>query len=175
MRVRRAVVLTGVVAALSALTACGQQASSSGVASVAGTGRAGASASPSPSVSADPAKFARCMREHGIKINESKGGGMVTARVTKGDKTKMEEAHKACGKYIEGAIAERMNDPKTHDAMVKFAACMRENGIDMPDPQPGKGFPALAKPAKRPRGDAAMEKAVKACQDHLPGGRTKRP
>ncbi|RBQ19745.1 hypothetical protein DP939_13560 [Spongiactinospora rosea] len=165
--------LSGAVAALSALTACGQQASSSGVASVAGTGRAGASASPTPSVSADPAKFAQCMREHGVKINESKGGGMATVRIKGADKKKLDEAHKACGKYIEGAIADRMNDPKTHDAMLKFAACMRENGIDMPDPQPGKGL-QMAKPAMRAGGDAAMEKAMKACEDHLPGGRGKR-
>lgn len=55
-------------------------------------------------------------------------------------------------------------DPKA--AMLKFAACMRENGIDFPDPDPNSGGMARAIPAE---GDTSkMEKANNACKKYLP-------
>jgi hypothetical protein len=48
----------------------------------------------------------------------------------------------------------------------KFAACMRENGVDMPDPEPGEAMRAeLAKVDK-----TKLQAAMAACQSLLPGG-----
>src|SRR5262245_3487028 len=66
----------------------------------------------------------------------------------------------------------------SHDQMVlNFVKCMREQGIDMPDPQPGpKGLaiPEVSGPDKDDPGFvAAMEKgavALKACEAHAPSG-----
>ncbi|SDH01243.1 hypothetical protein SAMN05216553_114211 [Lentzea fradiae] len=71
----------------------------------------------------------------------------------------------ACGNQPAG------NEQKQDDTadMVKFAQCMRENGIDMPDPGSGGEDIALAVPG----GDADGEKveaAHEACKQHLPNG-----
>ncbi|MCO1575990.1 hypothetical protein M8C13_09510 [Crossiella sp. SN42] len=55
-------------------------------------------------------------------------------------------------------------DPKA--AMLKFAACMRENGVDFPDPDPNSGGMARAIPME---GDhSKMDKANEACKKYLP-------
>lgn len=65
------------------------------------------------------------------------------------------------------------NNAKKDDTgdMVKFAQCMRENGIDMPDPEEdGKGGIAMR---AIPGGDddgVNMETAHNACKQHLPNG-----
>jgi hypothetical protein len=48
---------------------------------------------------------------------------------------------------------------------VKFAQCMRENGVDMPDPEPGRGVQLRVGPGtSRETVDAAME----ACREYNP-------
>ncbi|GGK70699.1 hypothetical protein Ppa06_35780 [Planomonospora parontospora subsp. parontospora] len=48
---------------------------------------------------------------------------------------------------------------------LRFARCMRENGVDMADPEPGKGVMIKLK------GDrAVMEKAQEACKQYAPAG-----
>ena len=52
------------------------------------------------------------------------------------------------------------------DAQLKFAQCMRDNGVDVPDPGPNGEV-------RLPEGDIdrnAMEKAREKCGDKLPGG-----
>src|SRR5688572_5792123 len=69
-------------------------------------------------------------------------------------------------------------DLEPEEAAQKFAECMREHGIDMPDPQVGEdgGF-AIAVPDPKggaPRDPEKVEEAHKACehflQDALPEG-----
>jgi hypothetical protein len=52
------------------------------------------------------------------------------------------------------------------DKELKFAKCMRDNGVDMPDPQPGTGRGAEAAQAANP----AFEKAYEKCRALLPNG-----
>jgi hypothetical protein len=53
------------------------------------------------------------------------------------------------------------------DARLKFAQCMRQNGVDMPDPQPGSDFRMdVRKNVDRAKLQAAMKK----CQQYLQGG-----
>src|SRR5688500_2675409 len=64
------------------------------------------------------------------------------------------------------------NEGDLAEQAAKFAGCMRENGIDMPDPQvddDGRvafGAPAGAEPADREKVEAAHEK----CKQYLPNG-----
>lgn len=62
---------------------------------------------------------------------------------------------------------EESNGPREGD-QVKFAECMREHGIDMPDPDPdSKGFGiAIPQGTSKPEADAAIE----ACKEFMPGG-----
>ncbi|MFI7439955.1 hypothetical protein [Nonomuraea indica] len=79
------------------------------------------------------------------------GGGSDVASATGG------------GPSATGSAAPSLsNDEKA----VKFAQCMRENGIDMADPQPGKGIMVSAAPGSK----ATMDKAMAACKQWQPMG-----
>jgi hypothetical protein len=49
---------------------------------------------------------------------------------------------------------------------LKWAQCMRENGIDVPDPKPGQGVRLTL----RPGSEQQMEKARAACKEWEPAG-----
>ncbi|WP_248958283.1 hypothetical protein [Sphaerisporangium perillae] len=168
MTVRR---LAMVIAALPvlALAGCGGTAKDTGIASVAGRGSSGAAPSASPTTSSDPLKFAQCMREHGIDMEDPKdtGDGKVSLRINTGDKNKVEAAQKVCGKYMQrGGGRLNEDNPQTRDAMLQFARCMREHGVDMADPKPGEGL--TVPKGTNPRA-GKFEAAHKACEKHLPG------
>jgi hypothetical protein len=102
-------------------------------------------------------KFAQCMREHGIDMPDPQfeggggdGGGVIiqgeaAAGSKEGDPENFEAADKACQKHLEGVVDARRGqlDPEEEEKMkqraLDFAKCMREHGIDMPDPQFGEG------------------------------------
>src|SRR3954471_19607666 len=64
-------------------------------------------------------------------------------------------------------------DPGEEDKIREFAKCMRENGVDMPDP---KGGAIAAMPAQGPGDDDKVSKANEACKKFLPnGGEYKEP
>ena len=132
-----------------ALAACSANAAGpSGVASLESQGT-GAESSAQPSASLDPEtaqlEFAKCMREHGIDMPdpETAPGGGFTQRIEVGkdDADKMQAAQEACDHILANAGNFRGElDPEQLDKMVDFAQCMREHGIDMPDPATnGKG------------------------------------
>jgi hypothetical protein len=88
-------------------------------------------------------KFARCMRAHGVDMPDPKPGegGRITMGgpgMGPGDQAKMESAQKACQKILESVRPPEMSpekEQKFKEQALKFARCMREHGIDMPDPQ----------------------------------------
>jgi len=56
-------------------------------------------------------------------------------------------------------------EPDQDEMGVKFAQCMRENGVDMPDPEPGKGIQLKVGPdTPKETVDAALE----ACREFNP-------
>ena len=114
-------------------------------------------------------KFARCMREHGIDVEEPKGhAGAIAIRGKPGDEKRLEAAQKACQKLVPGGFKEptREEQEKFRDAALKFARCMRAHGIDVPDPSPGHGGIIV----RAPRGSKVkLDAAQKACQKLLPG------
>jgi hypothetical protein len=88
-------------------------------------------------------KFAKCMREHGIDMPDPKpgeGGRIMLGGPGMGpeDQAKMESAQEACQKFLEKVRPPEMSEEqeqKFKEQALKFARCMREHGIDMPDPQ----------------------------------------
>ncbi|HSR27396.1 MAG TPA: hypothetical protein VLR51_02985, partial [Actinomycetes bacterium] len=142
----RRVTLLGLGLALAlALAACGTPADGDQVASLSG-GDATTTTKGTGGDGKDPQQqaidFARCMREHGVDMPDPEvdDQGRVRIRVGAGgngrrpDPKKLEEAQKACGGLMGGGDGPGQIDPATRDAMVNFARCMREHGIDMPDP-----------------------------------------
>jgi hypothetical protein len=147
------------------LSACGDD-GGSGVASV-GAAKASASASPTGSLSPEDAqlKFAQCMRENGIDVPDP--GGKEPMRLGKGgDRDKLEAALDKCRQWLQaGGKMPDLKDPKVRDQYVKFAQCMRENGVDLPDPGPDGQI-------KLPTGKvdrSKIDKAREACRGLLPG------
>lgn len=171
MRIRE-LGLLAVVPAVLALAACGA-AQDDGVASANGgsakpTASSAAAASMSPEQAA--LKFAQCMRQHGVDMPDPKiNGGKVSIRVqSKGvPRTKMDAAQKACQHFLAaGGKGHVKNDPKARAQMLQFAQCMRQHGIDMPDPKPGQGLDLRVPKGSR----AKLQDAQKACQKYQPGG-----
>jgi len=178
--------LLGVALLLGALLAACSQAGAAndpGVASLESPG----TSQPSPSASVDPQQafldYAKCMREHGIDMPDPQvdsGSGKVTMTVGSGsgpiDKDKMTAAQSACQHFIANARlgGDRQLSPEDQDKLLAFAKCMRDHGVDMPDPDfsNGGGFVQVGGPGSKDSIDPGSEQfqaAQQACDALLPG------
>ncbi|HEX6467957.1 MAG TPA: hypothetical protein VF069_02600 [Streptosporangiaceae bacterium] len=171
MRIRR-MALVVAAPAVFGLAACGAKGGGNdGIASAGGDGTAKASASASPSQSLDPQdaalKFAQCMRENGVDMPDPQPGGGIRITANRSDHAKVDAAMKKCQHFMQGGgRLGNPDDPKVRDQMLKFAQCMREHGIDIPDPQPGQPLRFRVNKGS----EAKMQAAQKACQQYAPGG-----
>jgi hypothetical protein len=150
------------------LAACGNSGGDKGVAS--GGGSTKPSAQPGANASINPQdaqlKFAQCMRENGVNVPDPDPGQPARILGGNGDRVKLEAATKKCQTFLQAGGQINPNDPKIQDQLVKFAGCMRKNGVDMPDPNPADGGKMQV-----PSGSQAkLQAAQKACQQFLPGG-----
>ena len=95
-------------------------------------------------------KWARCMREHGIDVPDPKfdGQGRGTFRVggpgsdVDPRSERFQEAREACGTPFGDNGPPQLSEEDRaalQESLLEFAKCMREHGIDMPDPQFGEG------------------------------------
>lgn len=99
-------------------------------------------------------EFAACMREHGVDMPdpEMSADGGVRIAVEAGsagaarggpdsaEMEKMEAANEACEPIMEGVFGEPEpmspeDQAKFRDEQLAYAKCMREHGVDMPDPE----------------------------------------
>jgi hypothetical protein len=81
----------------------------------------------------------------------------------------------ACGSDAGGSPGSGGSDrqEKAYEGALKFAKCMREHGVDMPDPKVEKdGGVSMVQRRREGDGvtDAKMEAAQKACEKHLEAG-----
>ena len=96
--------------------------------------------------------FARCMREHGVDVPDPRAGeggfvmigpapGSAAADLGGAPPAGFAEAEKACRHHLEGLIQNGAGqmDPKEQDRALAFARCMREHGVNMPDPDFSSG------------------------------------
>ncbi|HEU4396339.1 MAG TPA: hypothetical protein VFU54_00720 [Actinomycetota bacterium] len=156
--------------------ACGGSPDGNGVATLGGDGANNQQQTGSGAAKKDPQQaaleFAKCMREHGVDMPDpevdSQGRIRVTARAGRGqaDPKKLNAAQRACG-HLMGGGGEGPGklDPKAQDAMLAFAKCMREHGIDMPDPT-GNGLLFNSEQGPDPR-SSKFKEAERACKHHL--------
>jgi len=125
-------------------------------------------------------EFASCMRDRGIDFPDPNvdadgnvGFDIASLRnLTDMDEVELEAAFEECLFLLQGVSFgfERIFDTDFQDDLVVFAACMRDNGFDMPDPD----FAALTTtgqifPEMLDLDDPDFEPAFEACQDSLPG------
>jgi hypothetical protein len=128
-----------------AVTACGGGGGKSdGVASLGDK----ATATTSPGGSGDPQQaalaYARCMRQQGMNVPDPKPGGDVGLAVlpegVNPDDPKFKAAQQACQQYApDGGQPPKLN-PQQQQQLLAFARCMRQQGINLPDPTPDGGI-----------------------------------
>jgi hypothetical protein len=107
------------------------------------------------------------MRETGVDVPDNGSGVQRAMRLGQGtERCRVEDELETGRQWLQaGGRMPDLKDPKVRDQYVKFAQCMREHGVDIPDPGPDGQF-------KLPTGDidlSAMKKAREACKDVLPG------
>ena len=162
-----------------AFAACGGSPDGDRVASLTGGGGAtGTTNGAAKTADKDPQQaaldFAKCMREHGIDMPDPQVDDQGRVRMRVGgpgggrpDPKKLDEAQKACGRLMGGGDGAGQIDPEERDAMVAFARCMREHGIDMPDPT-GDGLVMRKDDDRGPDPSSEQfQEAEKACDHHL--------
>jgi hypothetical protein len=134
--------------------------------------------------------FAACMRDNGVDIEDPtvdadgnlQFGGLRGAAGTEDiDRDAMRQAMDTCRNLIEGlAIGPGGGDfdpTELQDTMLEYAACMRDNGFDMPDPDFSSSGPSADGTGEGRGGpfgsidhsDPDFQVAQQACQDILSG------
>ena len=165
--------------------------------------------SASPSASVDPEEamlaFQTGMKEHGVDVQVSSAGadggtdggpGTVDVHVdepVKGagpaqpggsgpDLDKLQEADEACRHLLPQMGQDdptRTMDPQLQDQLLAFAQCMRDHGVDFPDPQfdGGRVTIGIGGPSAGGNDGAQIDPSSKSFQDaqaacgkNLPGG-----
>ena len=152
------------------LTGCGaEDDGGTGVASAGGT----SSASPDGGeLSRDEmgVKFAQCMRENGVDMDDPEPGKGIQLKVGPGTSQEtVQAALEACREYNPQENGSAQPDPEREAAFREYAQCMRDNGVEaFPDPEPGS-------PGVRITGevgnDPDFQTAQQACQELLASAR----
>ena len=94
-------------------------------------------------------KFAQCMRRNGVDMPDPKtdengmvvieGGGPGENAMNDPD---MKKADAACRKFLQDALPPKLSETEQKefkDKALAHAECMREQGLDFPDPRVGEG------------------------------------
>jgi hypothetical protein len=158
----------------SACAGAGGGGSGSRVASLNGSssgGRGGATTTTAPDPQDAALAFARCMRQHGVDMpdpqTDSSGRTRLQLRGNP-DKRKLQAAEAACGSLLKGGHGPGQPlSAAQQDAMLNFARCMRQHGIDMPDPTPGQAGVTLRKQTKAELNSPKFRRAEAACMHFI--------
>ena len=149
MRLSRLAALAAAVVLL--VAGCGGSGGSQGIASLdAATGDSASTTAAAEEVDSEQAMldYAQCMRDNGVDMEDptadengnfqmmrppgSGAGGEFSAT----DREAMETAREACSQYLEGITQQfqQVDMTEMQDMLLEYAQCMRDNGVDMEDP-----------------------------------------
>lgn len=133
--------------------------------------------------------FAECLREEGLDVEDPEfdgdGGlnfslgqefrrGAGEGGAGAGPSEEFQAALEVCGELLEGIRQqfERPDLTEIEDDLLAFAECMRDNGVDMADPDlSGGGRPGGGLLFQLDVSDPAVEAALEICQSELAFGR----
>ena len=180
------------------VAACDNNAAQSGIASANG-GSQRQSSTASTTASVDPhtqgVRFAQCMRQHGVNVQDPDSAGTSGSMVRKTGSAnanggpaaqmnangvtmnpndpKTKAAMNACRSLLPNGGAPPSMNPQQVSQMREYAQCMRAHGVNMPDPdssgivhQSGNDAGGLSLGPN----DPTFKAAAKACQSKLPSG-----
>jgi hypothetical protein len=106
-------------------------------------------------------RLTQCLREQGVDVPDNPGAGDVAAI----DRDKLREAMNGpCSRYQSEAFGNLSDEDRQElqDRFQKFAQCMRDNGVDVPDITSGGG--------RIDQDDPDVQAASERCQSALPQG-----
>ncbi|NRQ31053.1 hypothetical protein HII36_04280 [Nonomuraea sp. NN258] len=111
------------------------------------------------------------MRENGVPVRDPRESGRLSAADTGVGQETLEKAQQACRQHVQPAAGDRPNadDAGVMDKYLAYAACMRENGVDLPDPKAGADGEIVMEP-KTATDSPQYVAANKTCASKLPGG-----
>jgi hypothetical protein len=106
-------------------------------------------------------KYTECLRENGVEVEDAPagGGGAVALPAMPLDDVEGNEAFEKCEEHLPNGGEPEELSAEDLDAMRKQAKCLRDHGLDVPDPtaeNPMMEFNDTGDPE-------AMEKAMEAC------------
>ena len=128
------VAATGVICALGMVAGCGGKDSADAAAS---TGNAAQSAEDYN------IKFAQCLRDAGFNVSDPSDDKDVRNEDAGGDAAAFNEAAEKCREKLgtpPGASTQGPDDPEILKSSIALAECLRNDGYDVKDPEPGKGL-----------------------------------
>ncbi|MBB5960020.1 hypothetical protein FHS29_006642 [Saccharothrix tamanrassetensis] len=113
-------------------------------------------------------EFAKCMRDNGVDVPDQGPDGGKLGALAGADRSNpaFKDALAACEEHLPGGGDLSTSDPERLERLREFAKCMREHGVDMPDPDPSGA--KLGGAGKLDRDSPAFKAALEACQDKLP-------
>jgi hypothetical protein len=168
-------VLVGALGLALAVAACSGGGNPGGVASLSGSvttttaggGGGGGGKGRTPQQERQAAlDFAKCMREHGFNEPDPQftGGAIVQRGPTGVDRNdpRLKAAEQVCQHYLPDGGQTSPPNPQQRQRLLNFARCMREHGVDMPDPSPNGELQSRGR-----RDDPRLEAAQRACQQYL--------
>jgi len=157
--------LVTALAATASLAACGSEKPSKSGAT--GTGPADAKKA--------MLAYAKCMRDHGVDMPDPQfeGNRIMQRGPKKVDRAKLRVADKACASIRDAIKPPELSDAKKEEfkkAALANARCMREHGIDMPDPTFDENGGARMDLGRGIRPDSPkFKKAQEACGEIMGG------
>jgi hypothetical protein len=162
----RAAVIAAACSTSIALAACG------------GGGEAASAADQKKRAQEASLKFAQCMRDNGVDVPDPKPGqpGVVVGFGRDDvENPNFRQAEEKCRKHLEAARPEltEEQEAKFRDAALEFSRCMREEGIDFPDPTfDSKGGARIGPPAggANPKLEPGFPEAAEKCSKEGPEG-----
>jgi hypothetical protein len=164
---RRILVVPVLLIALAAAGACGKSAG----------GAPSANGGASPSAAGSFQQFAACMREKGQNVPDPdpNSGNVALTPPAAADRTAWEAAMRDCQHFLPGGGQPTDADPQELEGLRQYAACMRDHGVEMTDPDPNTGrsqyggrFANLGK--DQILNDPTYKAADAACKDKLTAG-----
>ncbi|MCT2585416.1 hypothetical protein [Actinophytocola gossypii] len=164
---RRGLTVLAAVAAL-ALAGCGSEEDGGGVASANGGGTTEDTGAAEPGLSRQEmgVKFAQCMRENGVPMDDPEPGKGVQLKLDGSvPRETVDAAMEACREY--SPQQNGGGDPRMEERSRVFAQCMRDNGVEeFPDPEPGQGGIRIDRGVAQ---DPDFDAAQRTCQEVLAG------
>jgi hypothetical protein len=160
------------VLAVATATGCGSGAAPAG-GSGGGSAAASAAGGGGGGTPEDAVRWARCMREQGVDVPDPAPGAPVRITGDGRDAAAMDAATKACAAYAPKLDLDPARQQQVQQEVLAFTRCMREHGVDLPDPQArADGSVVIGRPGQGGRvpdpQSPAFRQAQEACASLLP-------